>query len=173
MTKSKTLNSIISGILKIIVIILIVGLANIVTFFINNTTAVKIASFLNSNLILLISISILFFIGEVIYSLKFPLDLASPPFDAIAAVFVVNFLIKLLFLLDSLVYTGISTLAKTFETPIYILVFLITLIACYVKVLSTAVRRKAPRKEEIKEEREKDYEEENKNQKSKKSKKRR
>ena len=140
MTRTRAVSAIIRGIITILVLIIIVVIANFLTYYTSNPSILKIVSFLNSNLVLLIATTILFFIGDALYHLKFPIDLASPPFDAIGSVFVAAFLINALILLDTFINTGISLWAQRLKIWIYIIVFVIVLITGYLSIISRLSR---------------------------------
>jgi len=122
---------IISWIFGILGVILLVFIINILGFALNIQFVEDLVSFLNSNLIFLIFISFLFFLGAIFYNLGFPTNLLTPIFDAFGGAFLVSFLIKLIVLIDRYILTGIGNALEAYSFIISGIVFLLILIVGY------------------------------------------
>ncbi len=103
-----------------------------------NPTLQSIASFLTSPAIiaLVVIFSLLFLVGEVFLALDFPLSLPGPFLNALGSTFLVSFLLRILYLVDTISHLTLFSLLQPLEPIIYLLVFFIVLIAQYVHVFS-------------------------------------
>jgi hypothetical protein len=110
--------------------IVVVVLARIQT---NNIVLEPIISFLikPAIIILVVTFSLLFLIGEVFLALGLPLSFPGPFFNALGSVFLVSFLFQLLYLVDQIGGITIFSLFRPLEPLLYFLVFLIVLIVQY------------------------------------------
>jgi hypothetical protein len=91
-------------------------------------------------IVLVVTFSILFLVGEVFLALDFPLSLPGPFFNALGSVFLVSFLFQLLYLVDRIGGITIFSLFRPLEPLLYFLVFLIVLIVQYVHLFSRGER---------------------------------
>lgn len=115
-------------------------IANNLSFFTDNPLNYQIILFLNSHVWLLVLITFAFLIGEIFNALIFPLNLPAPLFNAVGAVLLVGFLIRIFALFDILLYINIFHIFDTLSFIIYPFVFIIVLIGGYILILQNLVR---------------------------------
>jgi len=137
---------IMSWIFGILGIILLVFILNILSFMIVNTFISDITSFVNNNLLIIIGISFLFFLGSLFSHFGFPVNLAMPIFDGFGGALFVFFIIKLISLIDTYILTGIGSLLSAYSRIISIIVFFLIIIFGYLSVLQHEKRRSIIRK---------------------------
>ncbi len=128
--------SVLSKIISIIVFLIVLLLLNIYSPLAHSSALTQIVSFINANVFLIIFISVLFVAGDVFLPLAFPLNLPFPLFNAIGAVFLAVFLIRLIGLIDSLTGIRIFSFVSMIAPLIYTLVFVLALILGYVEIFS-------------------------------------
>ena len=130
-----------SGFVGFLLFIFVLVIINIIGFIFNIPVVDSLVGFLNRNLLLIIIIAILYFIGGLLRSLVFPLNLGFPLFDATAGVLVASFFFGILQFADELLGTDISGFLNPFIIIIYILVFFIIIIMDYLSVFSVKRHR--------------------------------
>jgi hypothetical protein len=133
---------VISWIFGILAIILLVFLVNVFSFFIEAPIAKDLVSFLNSNLILIILISFLFFLGSLFFYFGFPINLLTPIFDAVGGGLLVVLIASLIILIDSYVPIGIGSFLKAYSSTIAAIISFIILIFGFMAVLQNYSRRR-------------------------------
>jgi len=130
-----------SWVYGIILIIILIFLINIVSYFIPNPISKDLVGFINGNIILIIIISFLFFLGSFFYFMGFPIDLAFPPFDAVGGALLVYFIINLIVLIDKYLVTGIGNILQAYSYIFSIIIFFIVIIFGYISILQHQSRR--------------------------------
>ncbi len=132
----------ISWFYRVLAIIILVFVANIIAYFSSIEVVDNLVSFLNSNLVLLLFISLLFFLGSIFYVMLFPVSLLTPIFEALGSVFLVAFLIRFVSLLDEYIGSGIGNFLQAYDVLIYIIVFAIVVILGFVYVIQRHEKRR-------------------------------
>lgn len=136
--KRSVVGVLVSWAIGLVIFLVLLGVLNILTgSYVQAPIFVRIVGFLNANLGLLILISVVFLIGDLFGTLIFPLNLPGPIFGAVGAVFLVMFLLHLILLVGEI--TGIGLFAqfgRTFAVPIYLIVFILTLIGGYIALFA-------------------------------------
>ena len=140
MARSKITGTIIYQLFILLLLIVLLALVNFITNYVNSSFLNTLTAFINANFVLLIIISLVFFVGRILYLLKFPVSLFAPPFEAVGAVLVVKFLIAVIGLIDTLGNTRIVSYIEPFRWIIYVIVFILVLIIEYSKIRSRANR---------------------------------
>jgi hypothetical protein len=104
-----------------------------------NPTLESIISFLTAPAIiaLVVLFSLLFLVGEVFLALDFPLNLPGPFLNALGSTFLVSFLLRILYLVDTISHLTLFSLLQPLEPVVYLLVFFIVLIVQYVRLFSS------------------------------------
>lgn len=148
-TTQKSIPGIIAlRIFGLLLFLLFLYIANNLSFFTDNPLNYQIILFLNSQVWLLVLITIAFLIGEIFNALIFPLNLPAPLFNAMGAVLLVRFLISIFALFDILLDNNIFHFLDTLSFIIYPFVFIIVLIGGYILILQNLVRTdQSPKKE--------------------------
>ncbi|ABN57693.1 MAG: hypothetical protein KO254_11915 [Methanoculleus marisnigri] len=123
-----------SGVIGIVVFLIVLGVLNILAdAYVRIPIFLQVVEFLNANLGLLIMISVLFLVGDLFGALPFPLNLPGPIFGAFGAVFLIMFLLRLFTLVGEITGVGLfSVFERALALPIYLIVFIIALIAGYI-----------------------------------------
>lgn len=132
----------ISWFYRVLAIIILVFVANIIAYISSNGVVDNLVSFLNSNLLLLLFISLLFFLGSVFFLMLFPVSLLTPIFEAFGSVFLAAFLIRFISLLDEYIGSGIGDFLESYRTIIYIIVFAVVAILGFVYVIQRHEKRR-------------------------------
>ena len=132
--KKPIANILSSQLIGLLIFIVLLLLANYINRFINSNIFDLILNFLNSNLGLLIVISLIFLIAEIFFVLDFPFNLVGPLFNAVASVLLIGFIINMLLLIDIILNERIFSFVKNIEGLIGLIVFFIVLIVGYVKI---------------------------------------
>lgn len=123
-----------SKVLGLFIFLILVLLINILTYFIQNQFLEMIVRFFNSNLWILILMSIIFMLAEIFWVLDYPLNLPAPFLSAVSSLFLVAFL------LETVKMIGISSnlfperIIQLVPIIVYPLVFLVVLVIGYVKI---------------------------------------
>ena len=132
---------ILSKLLGLVVFLVILLVVNMLAFFIGNPAFIRAVQLVNMNIWLLISISIILFVGELFGVLLFPFNLPAPLFNALGAVFLLRFIYRVFEFIESITMEGIFSLFKWFSFLIYPLVFIIVLVGGYVGIFARALRQ--------------------------------
>ena len=129
---------VIHDLISFIVFLIILGFLNISLDFFDSNILAEVVRLLNNNIWLIFIFSVIFTIGEVFGSFRFPGNLPAPIFNAIGSIFLLNFLFKIFRLVGNL--SEINTfdnLTKTFPF-LYPIIFLLVLLGGYISILSGA-----------------------------------
>ncbi len=136
--KESVVEVLVSRIIGIVVFLIVLGILNILSgAYVQTPIFIQIVEFLNANLGLLITISVIFLVGELFGALAFPLNLPGPIFGAVGAVFLVMFLFRLFSLVGEI--TGVELFAlleRLPALPVYLLVFIVALIGGYIALFA-------------------------------------
>jgi len=119
----------------LILFLVLLYVANHLAFFTENPLNYQIIQFLNSNIWLIIVMSIAFLFGEVFNALIFPFNLPAPLFNASASVLLVAFLFRIFSLIDIILDEQILLIFNRIAFIVYPLVFMVVLIGGYIAIL--------------------------------------
>ena len=137
---------VIYNLISFVVFLVILGFLNISRDVFDNNIIFEVVRLLNNNIWLIFVFSIIFTIGEVFGSFRFPGNLPAPIFNAIGSIFLINFLFKIFNLVGKLSDVDtFQSLTKIFPL-LYPIVFLLVLLGGYISILSGASWSK-PKKE--------------------------
>jgi hypothetical protein len=132
------------GILGIIFLLILLGVLNIVSFYVDNFTLSAVTEFLNQNILFIVLISVVLFLGEIFAAFVFPLNIPYPLFNAVGGVLWVEFIFRILRLIDSFIETNLSVVFEPFYILAMVLVVLIVLIVGYVHIFSDLKKKGKP-----------------------------
>jgi len=144
----KIIISHLAGILLFLVLIILLN--GFVTT--DNMMVKDIIMFLNSNIALIIILSIIFMIADIIYALMIPLSLPAPLFSAIGSMLVVMFIYRILGLIDVILNTDMLSALIWTRWLFYPVVFIVVLITGFISIFLRPVMRigeTRPRREKI------------------------
>jgi hypothetical protein len=140
------LGVIMSRLVGFIVFLILLYVANIIAARVDNLIFTQIVDFFNSNLVLIIIMSLFFFLGELFFVFFFPFNLPAPVFNAIASMFLVTFILRMIVALlrHGDVLRGLNTILFI----LYPLVFVLVLIGGYITIFFHEAEDEKMRKEE-------------------------
>jgi len=142
---------IVSRLIGFLVVLIIVGVVNVLASLVEDSLLSDLVGFLNSNLILLFVVLVIFTLSKILWILKFPFSVGAPVLSAIASIFLLTFVFRVFSLIDDLAGVDMVGAFEVFKPFIYGLVFVIVLISGYIRVFSKASRDRERR--DIREER--------------------
>lgn len=119
----------------IITFLIIVVLANLLTYYVSNSFYNSCVTFLNENFWLLIIIAVILLIGDIFGVFAFPLNLPAPVIKAIGSVFVIFFIISLIRWMDTIASTNFYNPFLWVSYLLVVLVFFIVLASGYYAIL--------------------------------------
>lgn len=122
----------IGGFLFFLIILLFL---NYITEYIDNDLYDKAVELLNSNIVVIITMSLLFLISDLFATIFFPFDLPAPIFAAIGSLFLVTFGLKVAQFVDEAIEPNFYETLEKFSTPIYAITFLLVIIVGYFDVI--------------------------------------
>jgi hypothetical protein len=125
----------VSRMIGIICFLIIVVLANILTFYVGNPLYHTGVDFLNLNFWLLILIGIIIFVGDIFGAFPFPLNLPAPIIKAIGSVFVIAFVLRVFEWVDTATGNNIYHYFWLLSFVIVPIVFIIVLLAGYYEII--------------------------------------
>lgn len=138
---------ILSRVLGLIIFLIMILAVNIMTNYVHNIILDEVVKFLNSELIIIILISVFFVVAEIFTALEFPFNLPTPLFNAIASIFVVSFLLDtFVFVIRIIIGENLTGTARLASFVVYPLVFIITIIIGYIGIFSHIGRHKHKKK---------------------------
>lgn len=124
----------------IIAFLIIVVLANILTYYVASPVFYSGVTLLNANFWLLLLIGIIFFISDIFTAFPFPLDLPAPVFRAIGSVFVIAFVLRVFEWVDRLTGSNIYQLFWFLSFVAVPVVFILVLITGYYEIIRRLFR---------------------------------
>jgi hypothetical protein len=119
----------------IICFLIVVVLANILTYYVANPVYNSGVNFLNGNFWLLLLISVILLIGDLFGAFPFPLNLPAPIIKAIGSVFCIAFLLRVLQWVDTIASTNLYQVFWLISFLVIPLVFLIVLASGYFEIM--------------------------------------
>ncbi|WP_301663158.1 hypothetical protein [Methanoculleus frigidifontis] len=121
-----------------VIFLILLGILNLIAGSYRGEIFLEVVGFLNANLGLLVLITAVFLVADLFGALQFPLNLPAPLVNAAAAVFLVEFLIRLFGLVAEISGVRVFLLFEEFSFLIYPAVFLIVLIGGYAVLFTSA-----------------------------------
>ncbi len=125
----------ISRMMGIISFLIVVVLANILTFYISYPTYHAAVQFLNTNFWLLLIIGIILFVGDIFRAFPFPLDLPYPVIRATGSVFIIAFILRIFEWVDHLTANNLYHYVWLISFVIVPIVFIVVIISGYYEIL--------------------------------------
>ena len=125
----------VSRMIGIICFLIIVVLANILTYYVNSPLYHSGVDFLNLNFWLLLLIGIIIFVADIFGAFPFPLNLPAPVIKAIGSVFIIAFVLRVFEWVDSATGNNIYHYFWLLSFVIVPIVFIIVLLAGYYEII--------------------------------------
>jgi len=94
----------------------------------------KAVDFLKDNVVLIVSMAVIYAAGEVFGSLMFPLDLPAPVLDAVASIFLVEFVFRVLAFIGLVTGESAFRVFLGFKPFVYLIVFVLVLVGGYLMI---------------------------------------
>ncbi|MFA4850471.1 MAG: hypothetical protein WC626_12155 [Methanoregula sp.] len=134
--RNKSLSSVfISRMIGIITFLIVVVLANILTYYVSSSVYRAGVVFLNENFWLLLLISIILMVGDIFFTFPFPLNLPAPIIRAIGSVFVIAFMLHIFQWVDLVASTSLYSFVWLLSFVIVPVVFIIVLVSGYFEIM--------------------------------------
>ena len=124
----------------IISFLIIVVLANILTFYVANDVFQSAVGLLNDNFWLLLIIGIIMFVADIFIAFPFPLDLPAPIIRAIGSVFIIAFILRIFEWVDKVTGSNLYQFFWFLSFIIVPVVFLLVLITGYYEIIRRLFR---------------------------------
>lgn len=129
-----------SRLLGIVIFLVVLAIARVAAATSGNGLFHTLVDFLYVNMALIIFIGILFLVAECFGVLLFPLNLPAPLFNALASIFLVSFIIRLLELVNGYYGLEIASVLDVLEVLLYPLLFILVLVVGYYEIFSNIGR---------------------------------
>jgi hypothetical protein len=143
MAKGKEiLHEIIVRVIGFLIFLVLLGLVNILKYYIKNEIFGSVVNFLNANIWLIIIFCIIFLIAEIFYYLIFPLNIPGPLFNAVGGALLIEFAFKLLIFITNLSNVVLNIPLDFIERVVIIIVFIVVLVIGFVRIVLDATRPK-------------------------------
>ena len=137
----KVISIFFSKLLGLLIFLIILGILNIVSPFINQEILTNITLFLNSNFILILLFSLFFTVAEMLFALVFPLNLPAPLFSSFGSIFLITFLFNIANFINITLDLNLTKLLNFSYLPIIFIVFIIVFITGYTTIFSKGVEQ--------------------------------
>lgn len=125
----------VSRMIGIICFLIVVVLANILTFYVNSPLYHSGVDFLNLNFWLLLLIGIIIFVADLFGAFPFPLNLPAPVIKAVGSVFIIAFVLRVFEWVDTATGNNIYHYFWLLSFVIVPIVFIIVLLAGYYEII--------------------------------------
>jgi hypothetical protein len=125
----------VSRMIGIICFLIIVVLANILTYYVNSPLYHSGVDFLNLNFWLLLLIGIIIFVADIFGAFPFPLNLPAPVIKAIGSVFIIAFVLRVFEWVDSTTGNNIYHYFWLLSFIIVPIVFIMVLLTGYYEII--------------------------------------
>lgn len=125
----------------LLVFLIIIAIANVIVSVYNTPVNRQIIGFVNANLGFLITMSIIFAIGEIMGAFIFPLNLPAPLFNASGSLLLVIFFLRIFELLEKMLDKRIMPFAE-YSTVIHLIVFISVFVGGYILIFTRLVAGK-------------------------------
>ena len=125
----------VSRMIGIISFLIVVVLANILTYYVKSPLYHSGVDFLNLNFWLLLLIGIIIFVADIFGAFHFPLNLPAPVIKAIGSVFIIAFVLRVFEWVDTTTGNNIYHYFWLLSFVIVPIVFIIVLLAGYYEII--------------------------------------
>jgi hypothetical protein len=134
--KNKSLSSVfVLRMIGIITFLIVVVLANILTYYVSSPIYRAGVGFLNENFWLLLLIAIILMAGDIFFAFPFPLNLPAPIIRAIGSVFVIAFMLHIFQWVDLVAATSLYSFVWVLSFVIVPVVFIVVLVSGYFEIM--------------------------------------
>lgn len=123
----------------------LLGSLNVLAKFVDDAVFHQVVELLNDNIGLILTLFIIFLIGNIFGSLFFPFNLPAPLINAVGSMFLITFIFRVFELIDSLIDENFFQNIEEFSFLIYPVVFIIVIVGGYITIFDhviTEERRK-------------------------------
>jgi hypothetical protein len=127
-----------SSLITLIVLVILIGLSNLIP--VENTQVRAVIDFFNTYIVTIILFILFFFLGELFYLFKFPLNIPGAVFLAYGGYFLTSFLFKLFYLIETMIGLNVFSQIKILEQIIALTVFFLVIIIGVAKIFARKAR---------------------------------
>jgi hypothetical protein len=131
----------------IICFLIVVVLANILTYYVSSPVYSAGVVFLNENFWLLMLIAIILLVGDIFFAFPFPLNLPAPIIKAIGSVFIIAFMLYIFQWVDTVAATSLYSFVWLLSCVIVPIIFIVVLVSGYFKIMRKLCWEPQPEKE--------------------------
>lgn len=131
-----------SGVFVLFLLLVMIYAGNIAVLSVDNQALRQLVQFLNINKVLLLSIALVFFAGEIFSSFDYPYNLPSPLLNAFGSVLSLSLILKVFEYLNHVIKADVFTIPDRFAIYIYMFVFIGVLLLGYVSIFARKKRAK-------------------------------
>lgn len=125
----------VSRMIGIICFLIIVVLANILTYYVNSPLYHAGVEFLNLNFWLLLLIGVIIFVADIFGAFPFPLNLPAPVIKAIGSVFIIAFVLRIFEWVDLMTANNLYHYFWLLSFVIVPIVFIMVLVTGYYEII--------------------------------------
>jgi len=125
----------VSSMIGIIIFLIVVVLANILTYYVSSPIYRAGVLFLNENFWLLLLISIILLVGDIFFAFPFPLNLPAPIIRAIGSVFLIAFMLHVFQWVDTVAATSLYSFVWVLSFVVVPVVFIIVVVSGYFEIM--------------------------------------
>jgi amino acid transporter len=133
MGKKTILSITLSSLIGLVLFLLILGILNFIKF--DSLVNLQIVAFLNQSLGIIITLSILFYLGELFSIFIFPLNIPYPLFNALGSIYLVEFIFQIIYMIGQVSNIGTFFKFQLLEHIVIVIVFVIVIIVGYIKII--------------------------------------
>lgn len=134
MKKKTVLGITLSRLIGLAIFLLILGLLNFIQF--DSLVNLQVVDFLNQNLLIIIILSVLFYLGELFFIFRFPMNILAPMFEALGAIFLVEFIFQIFYMIGDVLGQNPFFAFRFLKPFAFILVFILVITFGYIRVLT-------------------------------------
>jgi hypothetical protein len=132
----KSLSSVfVSRMIGIICFLIVIVLANILTYYVSSPVYRAGVVFLNENFWLLLLIAIILLAGDIFFAFPLPFNLPAPIIRAIGSVFIIAFMLHVFQWVDTIASTSLYSFVWVLSFVIVPIVFIIVLVSGYFEIM--------------------------------------
>ncbi len=134
----------VSRVIGILCFLIVMVLANILTYYVTNPLYHSAVNFVNGEFWLLLLIAVIMMVADLFTTFTFPLNLPAPIIRAIGSVFVIAFILRLFSWVDTIAGTNLYEIFWLVSFLVIPLVFLIILVTGYYEIMRRLSRQQRP-----------------------------
>ena len=128
------------------IFLILLGSLNVLVKFVDDAVFHQVVELLNDNIGLILTLFIIFLIGNIFGSLFFPFNLPTPLINAVGSMFLITFIFRVFELIDSLIDENFFQSIEEFSFLIYPVVFIIVIVGGYITIFNQVITEERRKK---------------------------